>query len=224
MGTAALRRLRKLRLSAGGAVALGQPELEQHVIRGALVGRRRAGSGAGQRIDAGRQRLVVHADGVQGVLGQVAIARHRHGHRIAGVGRLAQGQQALARERQPGLHARQPAGGGVDAGVRHGRQLGQVGAGQRQGHAWQRPRCSQIDGPDAGVGVRAAQDGGRQQARRLEVADILAAASQQASILTAKHGHQRTPTARLVLPEGSRATYGRRGWQLRERWRTLGPP
>ena len=89
-------------------VALGDLEVEHHVVVGVLVNLHRIRLQGRFRVHHRRKRLVVHGDAVQGVLGPVPVLGHHHGHGLAHVVNLAEGQHPRPRALEHGLDRIEP--------------------------------------------------------------------------------------------------------------------
>ncbi len=144
---------------AGGAVAELGVHLAQHVVGLVVVDRHRAGLARRLGGEIGRQHLVLDRDQRQRALGRRFIDRRHRGHRVAAVAHL------VARQRKFVLGDRQHAEG-------HRRVL----AGAHRLHAGQRARGGRVDGQDARMRMRAAQDAPDQCAGRGDVGGITCAA------------------------------------------------
>ena len=151
--------------------------LEDDVARRVLVELHGARLGRGLRVDHHGQRLVVDDDGLQGIdrLGG-RLGDHRR-HALAGPLDAVGGQDA--RRVDVVLDARHAAGR-----PGHGqRVVGDVGAGEDGDHAGHGACRRRVDGPDVGVGVRAAQDRQVGHARHLDVVEVAALAGDEARVL-----------------------------------------
>ena len=151
-------------------VAVGEYALIGTVRRNRLVDQRQPGILGALGIDHGRKRRVLHVDEGAGVLDLIALLADHAGHEIADEadlvhrqGRHLHGQEPLDRRRDPERR-------------RHARE---VVAGQHGDDARLTARGVGVDPKNARVGVRAADEGGVQHARRREVADVAAAPEDQ---------------------------------------------
>jgi hypothetical protein len=159
----------------GVARALGQPG--RAVAGDVGVDTRGALGQRGLEARHGRQGLPRHVDRPQRVLGRVAVHGHDEGYGLADVADLLDGQRAgrpRVRERRVGDQQRRRLVDGAE-----------VGAGHDQRHPGQRPGAGGVDGRDPRVSVRAPEDRGVQQARRVQVVDVAAEPAQQPRILVA---------------------------------------
>jgi hypothetical protein len=185
-----------------------------HVVAGLLVdqrgARRQPGLGAGHR----GERRVARLDQVARVLRDVARGRDHHRHRLADVAHLV-GRQHVAWEI-------------AQARVRHldgpgALHVGDVGGGDHGEHAVHGARGARVDGHDARVSVRAAQEGGGRHAGHLEVVHEPPASREQARILAAAHGRADVPPARARPAHRRRPTLSiggpctPRGWSASSR-------
>jgi len=150
------------------------------------------GLGAPTRVHQYRERLVVHPDGGERVLGAIAVVGHDGGDRFAHVADLVVGERGL----QKAAHL-------APLGQAHGdgaRQRGHVGEGDDVDHARAGPGGGHVDRGDARVGVRAAHHREVQRVGTAHVGDEGAAAPQQALVLAplqalAHVAHARWPEA-----------------------------
>ena len=125
----------------------------------------------GERIDDGRQRLVVDLDQFERVFGEIAVARDHDRDRLADIAHAVDGNRPAFDRR---LHADHQRGG----------QLRHFGGGDDGGDARRAPRRLGVDGADFGVGVRRAQDRGVQRAgRNADVVDIAPAPGEKRQVL-----------------------------------------
>ena len=134
---------------------------------------RRAGRQGGLGLREAGQRLVVHADEIERVVGRVDILGHHRGHRHADRVDLALGQDGMRRHAHVGHQAVH----------RHGAEMGHVLAGDHQPRARGAPRGLHVEADDAGVGVRGAEQGHVQAPRRRHVVHEGARAGQEAVVL-----------------------------------------
>jgi hypothetical protein len=118
----------------------------------------RAGLHRLQRVDGGRQDLVLHLDQVERFLGDGGLVGRHGRHRLAGEHDAVDGQHR------------------VSARGRLVLELGDVARGQHRAHAGQRLGLAGVDRDDLGVRVRAAQELGVQQTARRDVGHVLHAA------------------------------------------------
>jgi hypothetical protein len=138
-----------------------------------LADQRRVGLQGLVRVDHRRERVVVDVDQLQGVAGDVGVLGDHRRDLLALEHHLVEGQDRLGVARQ-GRHPRQAVGVQVAAG--DDRDHARVGGG-RLG----------VDGGDAGVGERGAQQRHVQHAGQGDVVDVVAAAAQEAVVLLAPH-------------------------------------
>ena len=162
-------------LGGGDGVEVGQillpPGLEEGVVRPVLMDQRCAGGAGRQHVGDGRQRLEFQLAGGDQVLGLGPRRRDAGGDGLADMAQLVARQRRLFRMAEAGQ-------GGVRADRADLRQVGRgedavLGAG----------RLGDADQPRMRDG--AAQEGDFQRARRADIADIAAAAVQEARILLA---------------------------------------
>ena len=154
-------------------LAVAEGAVGHHVAADRLV----QGDAAGvQRLldgDDRGQRLVLHADAFERVLGQVPVFGDHHRHGFAHVAHPVDGEC-------PVLHRL------LDA---HHERLGpllNVGAGQHRPHARQPERRAGIDGQQAGMGMGRTQDRGLQGAGPgAQVVGVAAATAQQRIVFQA---------------------------------------
>ena len=150
-------------------------------VRGEIgMHRRRAGLHRVAGVAHRRQRLVVDRDRRRRVLRQMPAVRHHHGDGLADVADLVAGERDL-RARRPdrriGHQHRDLAGGDARrhvAGGQHGMDA-RHGAGRRA-----------VDAADAGVAMRAADEGRVQCARQVHVIDELAPPGQERGVFEAR--------------------------------------
>jgi hypothetical protein len=147
---------------------------EQDVAGGVRVHLWCAGPCRRPHVHRRRPRLVVDADQRGGVLGRVAVRRHDRRERLAAVPYVGPGQERLLgldviRQGRAGAHA---AAGDRRIPTRQDVDDGRMG-----------PGLPGVETAQAGVRVRAAHEGHVEQARQLHVADVAAAAREQAAIL-----------------------------------------
>ena len=137
-----------VRLALGGGDA-GVGQRLAGVGLGALVGHaRRVRLHRLERVDGGRQHLVLDLDQVERLVGDGQLVGGHGGHRLAGEDHAVDRQHGVAR-----ASWRLGFSSGMSAAVSTARTPGQ------------RPRRAGVDALDAGVGVRAAQQPGLQQSR-----------------------------------------------------------
>ena len=167
----------------GGDRGLGVADLLLHarrpVARHVVVDQQVAVAGV---LDAhhGRQHVVVDADPVDGVLGDVAVDRHDHRDRLADVVDLVAGQGVLgAAVGERGVRDQQR--------QRLGHRPDEVLVGVDGHDPLDVEDGVDVDREDPGVGVRAAQDGGVQRAGH-QVVGVLALPAQQPVVLDALDG------------------------------------
>ncbi len=165
------------RAHALGDVA-GSESLARHQVgRQRLVDQRRAASERSVIVRHRIECVVVDVDQLCRILGDIAVARHYAGDRVA-----AKPHLVLRQRRHPG---RQQA---LDR-RRHferGGPLVDLVAGYHCDHAGQRFCRGQVETDDARMGVRRAHEAGVQRARHRDVVDKGAGAAQQAEILLAR--------------------------------------
>ena len=129
----------------------------------------------GQRVlevDHGFERLVLHVDRFERVAsGGLAVGEHAR-HAVSRVARLRRGERVVRRV----LHV---VGDRPRARHRSAPLIGQVGSGVRRPDAGHGQRARDVDGGDAGVGVRAAQHGEVQGAGDLDVVRELGFAGEE---------------------------------------------
>ncbi len=159
------------RLRVGREAALVDEVARQQVVHAGLVG-----VSGDTRIDRHRQRLIVDQHRGGGVLGRRPVLGQDDGDGVTHEPDLADRQSFHFRGHEPidGWRDAQRAGAGANVGAAEG------GDHVRQGH-----RRAKVDGADAGVRVRAADESRVQQSGQSEVVDEAANAEQQAPILKA---------------------------------------
>ena len=151
-------------------------DVREVVVAEVLVQHRRVRCQCRLRIEHHRQRLVLDVDQLGRVLGEVA------GGRDHGRDRLADVAHAVDRQHAPdaGLRLR-PRGDRR----RERRQVEQILAGDDERDALHGTRPRGVDRDDAGVRVRAAQEGDVEGSRRLDVVEVGRAAGEEARVLDA---------------------------------------
>ena len=110
----------------------------------------------------------------RGILRGVAAAGDDEGERLAGEAGLVDGQQVLRLRTHQGIgDGAQRRAGQLPAFAGHRAQaLARRGAGPRVDDAGQRSRRRQVDGADAGMGVRAAHEGQVERILQRDVVDV----------------------------------------------------
>jgi hypothetical protein len=155
------------------------PDLAERPV-GPEVGEqdRRAGGEGRFRVHHRRPRLVLDLDQVR------RVARRRRA--LGGDGRHRGRRRAhhVVGEHRVRRHPHV----GEQPHDRHRAQVTHVGAGDDRGHPGGGPGAGGVEPDDAGVGVRAAEEGHVEQARRLEVVHEAAGADQEPAILDALPG------------------------------------
>ena len=150
--------------------------------------------------------LVDHLHQLEGVLGDVAVLRHHHRHRIAHVAHPVRGDGRLLGALEP-LHDPGTHGNGLEPRHVRGREHPHdPGQSQRRGR---------VNGRQPGVGAGAAEDGGVHHAGPPDVAHVLADAPQERHVFPALHartdvGHDRSSTSHAgfgvrVHPSGAKS-------------------
>ncbi len=146
-----------------------------------LVHQRHPGLQGLLELHHGRQRLVVDVDVLQRVLGHVAGHGHDQCHRLADMAHLAVGQRDL----RP-LVENHP----LDRRRRHQQRprlpvVAQILGREDRDHALALEHPRRVDAEDAGMRVRAAQEGDMRHLRQLDVVDELGPAGQEARVFIA---------------------------------------
>ena len=169
------RRLRLGEQRVGGGAVAGFPVEDVVVGLAVLVGADHRGAGVeGPRgVDHRVQWLVLHLDERQGVAGGIAVVGDDEGDLLPLEADLVGGQHGLGVLGQGGHPG--PAEPGEGLAGDHGVDL-RV-----------RLRGAGVDGGDAGVGQRAAQDRAVQHAGQHDVVDVLAPAPDETGVLLALH-------------------------------------
>ena len=139
----------------------------------------------GGEVGAGGQRVVVHQDGLGGVLGGTEAFRHHEGHRIADMADLAAGEQEAGGIGGAGAVAVLQAAGMGQGAEPVRRQILRRVDGEHAGHG---AGIGGVDGEDRRMGVRAAQQVAGRGAGDGEVVGVAALALQQARVLDATQG------------------------------------
>ena len=160
----------------GVGVAIAEAAIADDVAAHGLVQHGGASIAGGFDVHHRRQGLVVGAQQVERVFGDVAVLRHDHGHRFAGVPHLVDGQHVV-------LHGHLHADHEGLLPAQH------VLPGQHRMHARQGQRRGRVHPQQPGMGMRAAQHRGVQRARRrAQVVAEAAAAGQQRGVFMARCG------------------------------------
>ena len=155
-------------------------------------------------IHHGRQRLVIHLDGGQGVVGLLARLRHHGGYMLADVPDPISGQDGLGPGHRSGgmggeMVLRIVGFGKPDAGQRH--QLRRIGPREDADHPRHGGRGAGIDPLDVGVGVGAVEDCDVEHVRQVEIRNELCVSPQKFRVLAPLHGC--TEDGRLAVASGS---------------------
>ena len=132
----------------------------------------------GQRVlevDHGLERLVLHVDRFERVAGGGGAVGEHARHPISRVARVRLGERVV----RGVLHV---VGDGPRARHRRPPLIGQVGSRVRRPHARKGERAGDVDRRDAGVGVRAAEDGEVQRAGDLDVVRELGFAGEERGV------------------------------------------
>jgi len=137
----------------GVGVAIAEAAVADDVAAHGLVQHGDASIAGGFDVHHRRQGLVVGAQQVERVFGDVAVLRHDHGHRFAGIAHLVDGQHVV-------LHGHLHADHEGLLPAQH------VLSGQHRMHARQGQRGGRVHPQQPGMGMRAAQHRGVQRARR----------------------------------------------------------
>ncbi len=154
-------------------IAVDEPAVAREVGADLLVQDRRVRLQRPLRVDHRRQRLVVDRHHLGGVLGQVAIARDHHRHRLTDEAHLVDGRRIVV---DGGGHAHTEGLAG----------LGHVGSGDRADDTFHGQRRCQVVPENARVGVGRAHDGGvAEVGHRRVIVDEGAATGQQPAVLHA---------------------------------------
>ena len=141
------------------------------VVRKIGMNQRRLARHRPLEVDDRRQHVVRHDDRVGRVAGDVPIARHDDGHRLAAIADGVDGNRAMLRrrKRRADRHRRQ--------------QLGDLRAGEDGFDALHRLGRARVDRDDASVGDVAALERDVLHADQRDVVDIGAAALNEARVL-----------------------------------------
>ena len=136
----------------GRRFAVGELAVQHDVGAGRIVQDRRVGLLGRDRIDHRGQRLVIDVYEIQRVLGLVAVGGTDDRDRLTDVAHLVDGHAAIVHRR--GLEANDEVPG----------VLGEFGPGHDRLDSWLLQGLRDVDGEDARVRMRRAQDGGMQRA------------------------------------------------------------
>ena len=194
-----------LRVAESGLdVAAGHPERQHDVVVPVLVETFGAGLQGGRGVHHRRQRVEVHLDQIQRVLGDVAVGGHHRGHGLAHEAHLVPRQAVVVEELDGGVAALER----VPALERERRQrvdiaeLPHLLAGQAGHHAGQRQCLGEIDVPDARVGGGAPVHRHVQHVRQLDVEGVARLTPEDVRVLLARDrgAHQRRSRSAHGIP------------------------
>ena len=157
-------------------VAHGARRHARHVVGPVVEDPRRPRCGGVLDARGGRPWFPRHADGLGAVGRAVGIVGDDDGHRLADVAhdRLGDRLVMVRAHRRRGCERRHA-----------GRALGQIARGEHGDDAGQPSRAARVDRANAGVGVRAAHDGGVEHALDADVVHVAAAPGEKTTILGA---------------------------------------
>ncbi len=164
-------------------IAVAERALAREIAAQAVMQHRRRRIERRDRVDHGRQRLVLDVDQVERVFRQIAVGGRHDGDGFAHIAHpVERDRPAFDRRLHPDHEAR--------------RELGNVGAADDGDHAWGGSGAREIDPHDASMGMRRAQHRGVERAGFLaEIVDESSAAGQERRIFNALD--------RLTAPPGA---------------------
>ena len=186
-----------VRVGQGGR-RIATPGLERRrdVASDRLVKHRSVALDGAARIGNGRQRMVVDSHDVQRVFGEVTARGDDEGHRLTHVPDLVASERRLqARDdARPWPQAYRDAADGAEV------------IGGDDGHdTGKRERGSRVNGTQAGMSMRRAQDGSVEHPRQAKVGGVRSPAHQEPAVFETPHGtpdrgHDFTWKSRAALP------------------------
>lgn len=163
--------------------------LECQVVAPAFFDQRGPGLEGQVGVHEHGQRLVVDLDQLQCVLGDVAVVRHHHCHRLADEVHRALGEHRVRQLPHQRIQRLDEALRDTQFGlVDHRLQRGGVGRGENGVHTGHRAGGGDVDPGDARVRLRAAQKRCLQGSGHPDVVDKPALAAQQAIVLDPRDG------------------------------------